>query len=70
MPAAFAMFTHGPLFYVMVAGLLAAIPAGMILKRLGINMLWALLCFIPIAALAGLWLLAFSKWPRDGQPSP
>jgi len=28
------------------------------------------LCFIPIAALAGLWLLAFARWPRDTQPLP
>ena len=43
-----------------------AIPAGMILKRMGFSMWWALLCFVPIAGLFGLWLLAFVKWPRDG----
>jgi membrane protein implicated in regulation of membrane protease activity len=59
---------HGPLFYVLVVGLLAAIPTGMILKRLGLSTAWAFLCFIPIAALFGLWLLAFIRWPRDPQP--
>jgi hypothetical protein len=64
------MDMHHPLFYVLVFGLLVAIPAAAILKRMGLNMLWALLCFIPIAALAGLWLLAFIRWPRDTQPLP
>ena len=64
------MNMHHPLFWVLVVGLLIAIPAAAILKRMGLNMLWALLCFIPIAALAGLWLLAFVRWPRDIQPLP
>jgi hypothetical protein len=25
-------------------------------------MWWALLCFIPVAALFGLWILAFTRW--------
>lgn len=48
-----------------VIELLFAIPAGMILKRLGLSSWWALLCFVPVVALFGLWLLAFVKWPRD-----
>jgi hypothetical protein len=58
---------HQLLIYMFAAELLFAIPAGLILKRLGLSMLWALLCFIPIAALLGLWLLAFIRWPRDAQ---
>lgn len=46
--------------------LLFAIPAGLILKRIGYSSWWALLCFVPIAALFGIWLVAFVKWPRDG----
>ena len=45
--------------------LLFAIPAGMILKRMGFSSWWALLCFVPVVALLALWLLAFVKWPRD-----
>ena len=41
---------------------LFAIPAGLILKRTGHSMWWALLCFIPVAALFGLWVLAFTRW--------
>jgi len=49
----------------MIVAALFAIPAGIVLKRIGLSIWWALLCFIPLAALAGLWLLAFSKWtPR------
>jgi uncharacterized membrane protein YhaH (DUF805 family) len=52
-----------------VIELLFAIPAGMILKRLGLSSWWALLCFVPVVALFGLWLLAFVKWPRDAGAS-
>jgi hypothetical protein len=48
-----------------IVELLFAIPAGMILKRLGFSSWWALLCFVPVVALFALWLLAFVKWPKD-----
>lgn len=41
---------------------LFAIPAGLVLKRTGHSMWWALLCFVPIAALVGLWVLALTRW--------
>jgi len=47
--------------FVVVAALFA-IPAGMVLKRTGHSMWWALLCFVPVAALLGLWVLAFTRW--------
>ena len=50
------------LIKVMVAEALFAIPAGLVLKRTGHSMWWALLCFVPIAALLGLWVLAFARW--------
>ena len=49
----------------MIVEALFAIPAGIVLKRIGHSIWWALLCFIPLAALVGLWVLAFTKWtPR------
>ncbi|MES2295164.1 MAG: hypothetical protein V4527_17835 [Pseudomonadota bacterium] len=48
---------------------LFAIPAGLVLKRTGHSIWWALLCFIPIAALVGLWVLALTRWtPPSAQP--
>ena len=47
--------------------LLVAIPAGMTLKRMGFSAWWALLCFVPVAALFALWMLAFIRWPRETQ---
>jgi hypothetical protein len=47
--------------------LLFAIPAGTILKRIGLSPWWALLCFVPVVALLALWMLAFIRWPRDTQ---
>ncbi len=59
------------IFYVMLAfEVLTAVPAGLSLRRLGFSPLWALTCFVPILAVAALWLLAFSRWPRDAQPQP
>jgi uncharacterized membrane protein YhaH (DUF805 family) len=52
----------GFLIKAMAVAALFAIPAGLVLKRTGHSMWWALLCFIPIAALAGLWVLAFTRW--------
>jgi hypothetical protein len=49
--------------------MLFAIPAGIILKRMGFSSWWALLCFVPIAALFSLWLLAFIRWPRETVPT-
>ena len=49
----------------LVAELLIAIPAGMVLKRIGFSMWWALLCFIPILGVIGLWLVAFVGWPKE-----
>lgn len=45
---------------------LFAVPAAMVLKRTGHSPWWALLCFIPVLALLGLWVLAFTAWtPRS-----
>ncbi len=48
---------------------LFAIPGAMVLKRTGHSPWWALLCFVPVAALLGLWVLAFTSWtaPRAAQ---
>lgn len=56
---------HQLFLYMSVAEMLAAIPAGMVLKRIGLSPWWALLCFVPMVAVAALWLLAFIRWPRD-----
>lgn len=41
---------------------LIAIPAAIVLKRIGRSPWWALLCFVPIAAMLGLWVLALGPW--------
>lgn len=57
-----------PSFLIKIAAVeaLFAIPAGMVLKRTGHSIWWALLCFIPIAALVGLWVLALTRWTPPG----
>ena len=44
---------------------MTAIPAWFVLRRIGFSPFWALLCFVPAAALAGLWALAFMSWPHE-----
>ncbi len=48
--------------FMTVAEALFAIPASMVLKRTGHSPWWALLCFIPVGALLGLWVMAFTQW--------
>ncbi|HZQ39325.1 MAG TPA: hypothetical protein VFA87_00980 [Rhizomicrobium sp.] len=59
-------FSTSMFMFMTVGELLFAIPAAMVLKRTGHSPWWALLCFIPIAAMLGLWVLAFTSWtPRS-----
>jgi len=55
-------FEPSTLVILTVAEALFAIPAGLVLRRIGLSFWWALLCFIPIGALLGLWVLAFASW--------
>lgn len=48
-----------------IGELLFAVPAGLILKHIGLSSWWALLCFIPVVALIALWIMALAKWPQD-----
>lgn len=58
-------FSSSFMLTLMIVEALFAVPAGMVLKRTGHSIWWALLCFIPLAALVGLWVLAFTRWtPR------
>lgn len=54
---------HWITFAVVVA--LILYPVGRILSRIGFSPLWSILAFVPLANIAGLWILALSAWPRD-----
>ena len=41
-------------------------PIGRILGRLGFSPFWSVVTLIPLVNLIGLWVLALSPWPRDG----
>jgi|GEM_PF-3199402 hypothetical protein len=41
----------------------AALPASIILRRLGFSGWWSVVCFIPALAILFLWYLAFTRWP-------
>ena len=52
---------HWLMFVIIVA--LVAYPVGRILKRMGFSPLWAILTFLPLLNLLGLWIVALSDWP-------
>jgi hypothetical protein len=61
-----AFLTPQLLLYLFVFSSLFAIPAGMVLKRMGYSPAWALLCYFPLLAMAGLWVLALSPRRAGG----
>jgi hypothetical protein len=58
------------IFYLVFLYVIVGIPAGVILRRVGMSRWWSLLAIIPIANLVGLWIFAFARWPAtDISPS-
>lgn len=39
------------------------LPISVILRRMGYSGMWAVIAFIPIGPLLGLWFLAIKRWP-------
>jgi hypothetical protein len=54
---------------ILLSILLPVIPIWRILRRLGLAPAWALLYFVPIGGLIGLWLLAWGRWPNLPDPA-
>ena len=57
--------TRSQLEIILVLVALYAIGAGLVLKRIGFSAWWALFALIPVTALAGIWTLAFVRWPAS-----
>ena len=49
-----------PLLFILLVG----IPVANILHRAGRSRWWTILAFIPFLNLIGLWLFAFTRWPK------
>lgn len=56
--------SHWLMFIIMAV--LILYPVGRILGRIGLSPFWSVVAFIPFFNLIGLWVLAFTPWPRDG----
>ena len=52
-----------PLLIVLVYIPVLAYPVVRILNRAGYSSWWAIIAFIPIANLIGLWVFSFAPWP-------
>jgi hypothetical protein len=48
-----------------ILAVLILYPIGRILSRIGFSPFWAVLAFIPLANLIGLWVVALAAWPRS-----
>lgn len=57
-------FSHWLMFVIMAT--LILYPIGRILGRIGLSPFWSVVALIPFFNLIGLWVLAFTQWPRDG----
>ena len=49
-----------PLLFILLVG----IPVANILHRAGRSRWWTILAFIPFLNLIGLWVFAFTRWPK------
>ena len=49
-----------PLLFILLVG----IPVANILHRAGRSRWWTILAVIPFLNLIGLWLFAFTRWPK------
>lgn len=41
-------------------------PISKILARMGFSGLWAILAFIPLVNIVGLWVVSIIRWPSEG----
>jgi hypothetical protein len=60
-------FFDAPLAVLLIALIyvvLVAVPACRLTRRLGFAGAWGLLALVPGLNVVGLWILAFSRWPR------
>ena len=57
------LLTPQALTFLFVFWSLFAIPSGILLKKMGHSPVWAVLWYIPVLAIVGLWVLAFSSRP-------
>ena len=57
---------YGPFHWLVFAAVVAVIayPIGRVLRRIGFSPLWAVLVFVPMVNVLGLWIFALSDWPK------
>lgn len=49
-----------------IAVVLVIYPVGRILGRIGFSPLWSIVAIFPLFNLIGLWIVAFTDWPKRG----
>ena len=59
------VITPSQMLVLFVSLSLFAIPTALVLKKLGRHPGWALLCYVPVLALIGLWIVALSPGPKS-----
>jgi hypothetical protein len=62
-------FLGSPLVMMVIILVIGLVPVWRIVRRTGHSGWWALLTFVPLANVIGLWILAFSRWPAVDRQS-
>ena len=57
-------------FVFVIGAVLFLYPIGKILGRIGFSPFWSIVAVIPLANLIGLWVMAFTDWPRIDRERP
>jgi hypothetical protein len=57
-----------PPVMLLLAIVLFGVPVARILRRSGRSGWWTIVAFVPLLNLIGLWVFAFSRWPKLERP--
>jgi hypothetical protein len=55
---------YGHWLVLVIVAVLLLYPIGKILGRIGFSPFWSIVAVIPVLNLIGLWVMAFTEWPR------
>lgn len=63
-------YGYGHWFAFVIGAILILYPIGRILGRIGFSPFWSIVAVVPLVNLIGLWVMAFTDWPRIDRERP
>jgi hypothetical protein len=61
----FDMFDIISLTFFVALGAVTMVPSWRILRRTGLSPWWSLLSLMPLGTIPVLWIVAYSRWPKE-----